>query len=198
MTEPAVASSDATNIETRIERDGDEYVINGRKWWTSGAADPRCKVLIVMGKTDPEAATHRQQSMVVVPADTPGVDILRSLPGLRSPGPARPLRGRAQRRPRAGHQRDRRGGRRLRGRPGAARPGPDPPRDARAGRGGAGAGPDGDARPGAGRLRPAAGRERRRTRADRRVPRRARPGPGAVPPGGVRRSTARATRLPGT
>ena len=80
MTEPAVASSDATNIETRIERDGDEYVINGRKWWTSGAADPRCKVLVVMGKTDPEAATHRQQSMVIVPMDTPGVDVLRSLP----------------------------------------------------------------------------------------------------------------------
>ncbi|GAB2857318.1 acyl-CoA dehydrogenase family protein [Nocardioides pacificus] len=79
MTEPGVASSDATNIETRIERDGDEYVINGRKWWTSGAADPRCKVLIVMGKTDPEAARHRQQSMVIVPVDTPGVDIQRSL-----------------------------------------------------------------------------------------------------------------------
>jgi acyl-CoA dehydrogenase len=80
MTEPAVASSDATNIATRIERDGDDYVINGRKWWTSGAADPRCKVLIVMGKTDPEAATHRQQTMVVVPMDTPGVDVQRSLP----------------------------------------------------------------------------------------------------------------------
>jgi acyl-CoA dehydrogenase len=80
MTEPAVASSDATNIETRIERDGDEYVINGRKWWITGAADPRCKVLIVMGKTDPEAATHRQQSMVIVPMDTPGVDVQRSLP----------------------------------------------------------------------------------------------------------------------
>ncbi|MEJ7833627.1 MAG: acyl-CoA dehydrogenase family protein [Nocardioides sp.] len=80
MTEPAVASSDATNIETRIERDGDEYVVNGRKWWTSGAADPRCRVLIVMGKTDPEAATHRQQSMLIVPMDTPGVDVQRSLP----------------------------------------------------------------------------------------------------------------------
>jgi acyl-CoA dehydrogenase len=80
MTEPAVASSDATNIATRIERDGDDYVINGKKWWISGAADPRCKLLIVMGKTDPEAATHRQQSMVIVAADTPGVDIQRSLP----------------------------------------------------------------------------------------------------------------------
>jgi len=80
MTEPAVASSDATNIETRIVRDGDEYVINGRKWWISGAADPRCKVLILMGKTDPEAATHRQQSMIIVPVDTPGVRIERSYP----------------------------------------------------------------------------------------------------------------------
>ena len=80
MTEPDVASSDATNISTRIERDGDEYVINGRKWWTTGALDPRCEVLIVMGKTDPEADTHRQQSMVLVPMDTPGVIVHRSLP----------------------------------------------------------------------------------------------------------------------
>ncbi|MEO5853357.1 MAG: acyl-CoA dehydrogenase family protein [Nocardioides sp.] len=80
MTEPAVASSDATNIETRIERDGDEYVINGRKWFTSGAADPRCEVFIVMGKTDPAAAVHRQQSMVIVPRDTPGVTVGRSVP----------------------------------------------------------------------------------------------------------------------
>lgn len=80
MTEVAVASSDATNIETRIERDGDHYVINGRKWWTSGAADPRCTLLIVMGKTDPDAATHRQQSMVLVPVDTPGVTIVRDVP----------------------------------------------------------------------------------------------------------------------
>lgn len=78
MTEPDVASSDATNIETRIVRDGDEYVINGRKWWSTGAADPRCKMLIVMGKTDPEAARHRQQTMIIVPVDTPGVDIQRS------------------------------------------------------------------------------------------------------------------------
>ena len=79
MTEPDVASSDATNIETRIERQGDDYVINGRKWWTSGAMDPRCKVLITMGKTDPEAPKHSQQSMIVVPADTPGVKIVRPL-----------------------------------------------------------------------------------------------------------------------
>ncbi|UTT46822.1 acyl-CoA dehydrogenase family protein [Rhodococcus gordoniae] len=80
MTEIAVASSDATNIETSIERDGDSYVINGRKWWTSGAADPRCTLLIVMGKTDPSADTHRQQSMILVPIDTPGVTIVRDLP----------------------------------------------------------------------------------------------------------------------
>lgn len=80
MTEPTVASSDATNIETRIERDGGDYVINGRKWWISGAADPRCRVLIVMGKTDPAASPHRQQTMVIVPVDTPGVVIERSYP----------------------------------------------------------------------------------------------------------------------
>ena len=80
MTEPDVASSDATNISTRIERDGDSYVINGRKWWTTGIADPRCRVMIVMGKTDPSADTHRQQSMILVPVDTPGVEVVRSLP----------------------------------------------------------------------------------------------------------------------
>ncbi|WP_264916081.1 acyl-CoA dehydrogenase family protein, partial [Mycobacterium kiyosense] len=80
MTEPAVASSDARNIETSIVRDGADYVINGRKWWTSGAADPRCKILIVMGRTNPEAASHQQQSMVLVPIDTPGVTVLRSTP----------------------------------------------------------------------------------------------------------------------
>src|SRR5579859_7455303 len=79
MTEPNVASSDATNIESRIARDGDEYVINGLKWWTSGAGDPRCKVAIFMGKTDPGAAKHKQQSMIVVPMDAPGVTIKRTL-----------------------------------------------------------------------------------------------------------------------
>ncbi|MEB0134847.1 acyl-CoA dehydrogenase family protein [Actimicrobium sp. CCC2.4] len=80
MTEPAVASSDATNIATRIERDGDEYVINGHKWWISGAGDPRCKIFILMGKTDPEAARHSQQSMILVPVATKGVTIVRPLP----------------------------------------------------------------------------------------------------------------------
>ena len=79
MTEPDVASSDASNIATRIERCGNEYVINGRKWWTSGAMSPRCEILIVMGKTDPTAARHRQQSMVLVPRDTAGVVIARHL-----------------------------------------------------------------------------------------------------------------------
>ncbi len=79
MTEPAVASSDATNIETSIVRDGDHYVINGRKWWISGAGDPRCAIYIVMGKTDPAAPTHAQQSMILVPADTPGVRVIRPL-----------------------------------------------------------------------------------------------------------------------
>ena len=79
MTEPAVASSDATNIETSIVREGDEYVINGRKWWSSGAMRPGCKVFIVMGKTDPTAQRHAQQSMIIVPRDTPGVEIVRPL-----------------------------------------------------------------------------------------------------------------------
>jgi acyl-CoA dehydrogenase len=80
MTEPEVASSDATNIQCRIERDGDHYVINGRKWWTTGAGSKRCKVLIVMGVTNPDADRYRRQSMILVPIDTPGVTVVRSLP----------------------------------------------------------------------------------------------------------------------
>ena len=80
MTEPHTASSDATNIETRIERDGDHYVINGRKWWSSGLGDPRCKIAIVMGKTNPDAQRHAQQSQILMPINTPGVNILRHLP----------------------------------------------------------------------------------------------------------------------
>jgi acyl-CoA dehydrogenase len=80
MTEPAVASSDATNIQSSIVRDGDEYVINGRKWWSSGAGDPRCKIIIFMGKTDPSATTYKQQSMILVPRDAPGVTVMRHLP----------------------------------------------------------------------------------------------------------------------
>jgi acyl-CoA dehydrogenase len=80
MTEPDVASSDARNVQTSIVRDGDDYVINGRKWWISGTADPRCQIFIVMGKTDPDGPPHRQQSMVLVPRDTPGFEIIRHLP----------------------------------------------------------------------------------------------------------------------
>ena len=80
MTEPQVASSDATNVETRIERDGSDYVINGRKWWSSGLGDPRCKVAIVMGKTNPDRERHSQQSQVLVPLDSPGVEVVRMLP----------------------------------------------------------------------------------------------------------------------
>src|SRR5580704_2921358 len=79
MTEPAVASSDATNIRSEIKRDGDHYVINGRKWWTSGAMDKRCKVAIFMGLTDPEGPRHKRQSMILVPLDTPGVKLIRAL-----------------------------------------------------------------------------------------------------------------------
>jgi acyl-CoA dehydrogenase len=79
MTEPAVASSDASNIATQIVRDGDEYVINGRKWWSSGAMSPRCAIFIVMGKTDPQAERHRQQSMILVPRDTPGITVSRGM-----------------------------------------------------------------------------------------------------------------------
>jgi len=80
MTEPAVASSDATNIETRIEKDGDHYVINGRKWWSSGVGDPRCKIAILMGKTDPKAARHQQQSQILVPLDSKGITVEKMLP----------------------------------------------------------------------------------------------------------------------
>src|SRR6478672_2357532 len=80
MTEPDVASSDATNIESSIMRDGDHYVVNGRKWWSSGAGDPRCRIFIVMGKSDRQAPRHAQQSMLLVPRDVPGVKILRHLP----------------------------------------------------------------------------------------------------------------------
>ncbi|MET0182577.1 MAG: acyl-CoA dehydrogenase family protein, partial [Caulobacterales bacterium] len=79
MTEPGVASSDATNVETSIVRDGDHYVVNGRKWWSSGAGDPRCTVFIVMGKTDPEAARHLQQTMILVPSDSRGIRVVRPL-----------------------------------------------------------------------------------------------------------------------
>lgn len=95
MTEPQVASSDATNVETEIRADGDDYVINGRKWWISGIMDPRCKVLLLMGKTDPKAARHQQQSTIIIPRDAPGITVVRSLPvfnSLNSPGGEAELR----------------------------------------------------------------------------------------------------------
>ena len=132
MTEPEVASSDATNIATRIERDGDDYVINGRKWWTSGAMSPRCKLLIVMGVTDPEATRHRRQSMILVPKDTPGVNdaAVHEPVRLRRRTARRPRRDRLRQRPGPGVEPPRRRGRRVPDRPGAPRARPDPPRDA--------------------------------------------------------------------
>ena len=141
MTEPAVASSDATNIETRIDRDGDDYVINGRKWWSSGVGDPRCKVAIVMGKTNPDG----QQPPAAV-ADPGAARRARHQDRAHAAGvrlrrrPARPRRGAAGERARAGREPAARRGPRLRDRPGPARPGPHPPLHAhhRRGRGGAG------------------------------------------------------------
>ena len=129
MTEPDVASSDATNIATRIERDGDEYVINGRKWWTSGAMSPRCELLIVMGVTDPDAERHRQQSMILVPRRHPrGRDPALHEPVRLRGRPARRARGdRLRQRPRARLEPARRRGRRVPDRAGAARPRPHPP-----------------------------------------------------------------------
>jgi acyl-CoA dehydrogenase len=127
MTEPDVASSDATNISTRIVRDGDDYVINGRKWWTSGINDPRCKIMILMGKTDTSESVHRQQSMILVPTDTPGVEIVRALPvfGYQDQHGHGEVRFTDVRVP--GDEPHRQRGRRLHDRPGAARARPHPP-----------------------------------------------------------------------
>jgi alkylation response protein AidB-like acyl-CoA dehydrogenase len=133
MTEPDVASSDATNISSRIERDGDDYVINGRKWWSSGANDPRCAVFIFMGKSDPDnASRHSQQSMILVPRDTPGLKILRPSAGVRLRRRAAwPRRAAVRERARAGQQHAARRRPRLRDRAGPARPGPHPSLHAR-------------------------------------------------------------------
>ena len=146
------------NIQTSIVRDGDDYVINGRKWWISGAADERCQIFIVMGKTDPDGAPHRQQSMVLVPRDTPGLEIIRHLPvfGYQDQHGHSELR--VHRRPGAGDQPPRRRGRRLHDRPGPPRPRPHPPLHARHRHGRAGPGADGRAGQVARRVRPPAGR----------------------------------------
>ena len=144
MTEPGVASSDATNIETRIVRDGDDYLINGQKWFTTGALDPNCAIFIVMGKTDPDAPSHRQQSQILVPRDTPGVDVRRGLGVYGFTDADHGGHGEVHftdvRVP-AGNLIGGRG-RRLRHRPGQAGAGPDPPLHAAARHGRAGAGDD--------------------------------------------------------
>ena len=132
MTEPEVASSDATNMQARIERDGDDYVINAHKWWTSGAASERCKISILMGVTDPDADSYRQHSMILVPMDTPGVNIIRTLPVFgynTGHGGHCEVVFEDVRVPADEHARRR--GRRVRDRPGPARPGPHPSLHAR-------------------------------------------------------------------
>ena len=139
MTEPDVASSDATNISLRIERDGDSYVLNGRKWWISGAMHPNCRVLIVMGKSDPEASPHRQQSQILVPVGTPGLTVKRALPVFGYMDQEGHVELEFERRAGAGLQPDRRRGRRLRHQPGPPRPRSHPPLHALDRRGRAGA-----------------------------------------------------------
>ena len=161
MTEPAVASSDATNIESSIVRDGDHYVINGRKWWTTGATDPRCKICIFMGKTDPDNADrHKQQSMILVPMDTPGVERRSACCPCSASTTCRTATPRSifenVRVPADEHAARRRP--RLRDRAGPARPGPHPPLHAPDRPGRARAGEDVPARPQPRRLRQAAGR----------------------------------------
>ena len=130
MTEPDVASSDATNISLRIEADGDDYVLNGRKWWISGAMHPNCAIFIVMGKTDPEASPHRQQSQILVPKDTPGLTVKRALPVFGYMDQEGHVELEFDN-VRAGVQPHRRRGRRVRDQPGATRARPDPPLHAR-------------------------------------------------------------------
>ena len=191
-----MASSDATNVEMRINRDGDEYVLNGRKWWTSGAMRERCRILIVMGKTDPDGPTYRQQSMILVPLDTPGGDGAAQPAGVRLRRSGGPRRGRVRQRPRAGLQPDRERGRRLPDLPGPARTRPDPPLHARDRRRRARARADVPPSRLAGHVRPAGERAGQRPGLDRRVADRDRDGPAADDEGGLadghRRQQARA------
>ena len=154
MTEPAVASSDATNIECDIARDGDDYVINGRKWWSSGAGDPRCKVAILMGKTDRGADKHRQQSMILVPLDAPGLTVERALTVYGyDDAPHGHMEIVLEERARAGLEPAARRRARLRDRAGAAGAGAHPPLHAHDRRGRGGAEGDGEAAAVAGRVR---------------------------------------------
>ena len=140
MTEPDLASSDAKNIATRAVLEGDEWVINGEKYYISGAGDPRCKIMICMVKTSPDAEPYRQQSQILVPMDTPGVDVVEADAGIRPRhGAPRPHADHARQRPGSRRQRDSRRGSRLRDLSGEARPGQDPPLHAghRSGRAGA-------------------------------------------------------------
>ena len=170
MTEPAVASSDATNIQMHIKREGDDYVINGRKWWSSGAGDPRCKIYIVMGKTNPDhASRHSQQSMVLVPAGTQGHQDPAPPDGVRlRRRAARPHGNRVQGRARAGVEHPARRRARLRDRAGPPRTGPHPPLHALDRPGRARAGEDVQARDAAHGVRPHGGRAGRDARTNRR------------------------------
>ena len=187
MTEPAVASSDATNIESSIVRDGDEYVINGRKWYTTNATDPRCEIIIFMGKSDPDNPDrHRQQSMILVPTDTPGVEVIRPLPVFNFYGmPDRASEVAVHRRPGAGHQHAAGRGTRLRDRPRPARPGPDPPLHAAGRPGRTGARDDVPTHPAPGDVRAADRRTERDPRAHRRGAHRHRADPTADPEDGA-------------
>ena len=199
MTEPAVASSDARNIETTMLRDGGDYIINGRKWWITGAADPRCKILIVMGRTNPDAASHQQQSMILVPVDTPGVSVERSLPVFGWQDQHGHCEITFNNVAGACRESARRGGRRLCDRTSPLWPGPHPSLHASHRRRRAGDGPDDRPGPKAHRVWQAAGRTGRGAANRLRSPatRSTRPGCCATRLPGPSTSTATRARKPG-